>query len=219
MRHKIPFVPGEIYHLYNRGVDKRPIFMDIFDLERFFSGILLFNTTEPIGSIYEKSFEKPSKKKKEPLVELIAYCLNQNHYHLLVKEREEGGISEFMKRLSGGYTGYFNNRYQRSGVLFQGGFKSRHINSNEYLLHVSAYVNLNNRAHQLGGRTPKLMRSSWDEYVGYVDLPQQHLCEGKDIILEQFASSEKYRLFAEDALQDIIRRKKEDKELTNLLLE
>ena len=67
------------------------------------------------------------------LVQIICYCLNPNHYHLLLKEIKDGGISEFMKRVGGGYTWYFNNKHKRSGTLFQGRFKSVHIKSNEQL--------------------------------------------------------------------------------------
>ena len=77
----------------------------------------------------------------------------------------EESVSLFMKRLGGGYTWYFNNRHKRNGSLFQGSFKSILADKNEYLLHLSAYVNLNNRIHQRGGLTATLVRSSWDEYL------------------------------------------------------
>ena len=167
---KIPFVTGEHYHIYNRGVDKRDIFGDQEDLDRFFKSINEFNTLDPIGSIYESSFGG-STAKYSKLVELICYCLNPNHYHFILQQVTDGGISEFMKRL-GGYTWYFNNKYKRSGSLFQGRFKSVHIDSNEQLLHTSVYVNLNDKVHSRGGSTAigvttaELVRSSWQEYIG-----------------------------------------------------
>lgn len=120
-----------------------------------------------------------------------------------------------MKRLGGGYTWYFNNRYQRSGYLFQGIFKAKHINSNNYLLRLSAYVNLNDRVHKLGGATAKLSKSSRDEYMN------KHLnnfCE-KKIILDQFKNEREYKEFAESSLVDILESKRRDTELNNLLFE
>jgi|SRR3989344_4294675 len=200
---KVPFVEGEYYHIYNRGVDKRSIFEDRKDLKRFFQSIKEFNTIEPIGSIFENTFNKEESSKK--LVEIICYCLNPNHFHLILGQFVENGISEFMKRL-GGYTWYFNNRYKRNGALFQGVFKSSHINSNEYLLHASAYVNLNNR---LKGKPPVLSKSSWDEYLGREN---DCICN-PDIILGQFNTLKEYQEFALSSLQDIIRRKEMEKEL------
>src|SRR3989344_8639651 len=165
---KVPFVNGEFYHVYNRGVDKRDIFSDQYDLDRFFQSMNEFNVVEPIGSIYENSFIRNSLGGLTPklkLVNVIAFCLNQNHYHFLLEQVIDKGIEKFMHKLSTGYTCYFNERNKRSGSLFQGTYKSKHIDSNEYLLYLSAYVNLNDQIHQLGGLTPKLMKSSWGEYT------------------------------------------------------
>ena len=119
---KTPLVEGEYYHIYNRGVDKRTIFENKKDLFRFFQSIEEFNHLEPIGSIFLNSFNKKRKISKK-LVEIVCYCLNPNHFHFVLKPLVENGISEFMKRLNGGYTSYFNNRHKRNGVLFQGLFK------------------------------------------------------------------------------------------------
>lgn len=208
---------GEFYHIYNRGVDHRSIFSDRADFERFLLSLQLFNTQDPIGSIYEASFlEKPqfgnrtSKSKK--LVDIVAYCLNPNHYHIILQQLIDHGISEFMKRVGGGYTKYFNAKQKRSGVLFQGKFKASLIDSNEYLLHVSAYVNLNNQAHKIKGD----YRSSWSEYRDRKF--NDPLCQ-KKIILNQFSSSKEYCAFAESSLQDILERKDRAEELKKLLIE
>ena len=210
------FGNGEFFHVYNRGVDKRVIFTDSYDIRRFFKSMVEFNTIDPIGSLYENSFLQlggPTPK----LVNIIAYCLNPNHFHFILEQLVDGGISEFMKRLGGGYTGYFNNKYDRSGSLFQGKFKNVHIDSNEYLLHVSAYVNLNDRVHQLGGRTPKLVASmsSWKEYM---DKEMRGICE-KEIILEQFKTSKEYEEYALASLDASIRKKVDLKDFEKFTLE
>lgn len=177
-----------------------------------------FNTVEPIGSLYESSFlgnEAKARRKSKRLVNLVAYCLNPNHYHFILEEFTENGISRFIHRLSGGYTWYFNQRHKRSGVLFQGKFKATHIDSNEYFLHLSAYVNLNFKIHTLGGSAAKLVRSSWNEYTTNHETV---LCK-KEIISDQFNSKNEYKKFALDALPDLIEKKKRDKEVADLFME
>lgn len=214
------FASGEFFHIYNRGVDKRIIFIDNYDIHRFFQSMVEFNTASPIGSLYENSFRElggETPKLEEKLVNIIAYCLNPNHFHFILEQLIDGGISEFMKRLGGGYTGYFNKKYKRSGSLFQGVFKDVHIDSNEYLLHVSVYVNLNDRVHKLGGETPKLVRSrsSWGEYM---DKKIKGICE-KEIILGQFRNVDEYNEFALSSLESIVKRKEELKDFDKFLLE
>lgn len=204
---KVNLAVGEIYHIFNRGVDKRIIFADQKDLDRFFLSMISFNSVEPIGSLYEQSFLKDEIK--QPLVNFVAYNLLPNHFHLILEQVSEGGISQFMKRLQGGYTWYFNNKYKRSGSLFQGAFKSIHIDSNEYLLHVSAYVNLNDKL--LGDRTAKLGKSSWEEYVNFSD--NFGICKKKDIILDQFKSMKEYKKFALNTIEDVKINKEKYKEL------
>lgn len=216
---KVPFVIGEYYHLYNRGIDKRNIFSNQKDLNRFFQSMVEFNTVDPIGSIYENSFNQlgGETSKLEQLVEFVTYCLNPNHYHFIIKQVQDRGIEKFMQRLGTGYTMYFNEKEKRSGSLFQGVFKSIHIDTNEYLLHVSAYVNLNDRVHQLEGRTPKLVESmsSWGEYM---DKKIKGICE-KEIILSQFKNVDEYKEFALSSLESIIKRKQELKGIEDFLLE
>ena len=214
---KTPFVNGEIYHVFNRGVDKRNIFINKYDLERFFQSMSQFNRIEPIGSIYENRFVKQKYQLGCPttkLVNFICYCINLNHFHFMLEQVSDNGISEFMKRM-GGYTRYFNEKHQRTGFLFQGKFKSIHIDSNEYLLHLSAYVNLNNRVHKIKNENPLFKnRSSWEEYI---NINNNNFCK-KDLILGQFKNKKEYKKFAEDSLQDILDKKNEE-EIKDLLLE
>lgn len=214
-RRKIEFVNGEYYHIFNRGTDKRPIFLELAELERFFQGMKEFNSIVPIGSIYENFFRKRKNQrlgnpvsKLAKLVNFICYCLNPNHYHFILEQLVDRGIEKFMQRLGVGYTKYFNQKYQRTGVLFQGPFQVAPITSNEYLLHLSVYVNLNNKIHKLGNGVSK---SSWEEYVGS---GKDNFCK-KDIILSQFKNRLDYKKFAENLLKII----KERKDLEKFLLE
>ncbi|MEK9175042.1 MAG: transposase [Patescibacteria group bacterium] len=210
---KIKFANGEFYHIYNRGVDKRQIFCVPEDLNRFLESMTAFNSITPVGSLHSYSFQDYQLSgRTAKLVNIVCYCLNPNHYHIVLEQLTDGGVSEFIKRLAGGYTFHFNTKYKRSGVLFQGKFKASHIDSNEYLLHVSSYVNLNNRVHRLSGRTAK---SSWEEYMGTA---KSLICK-KDIILSQFKTKKEYKDFAESSLVDILERKQQSRDISDLLLE
>jgi putative transposase len=218
---KSPLRNGEFYHVYNRGVDKRTIFEDVSDGQRFLRSMIAFNNEYPIGSLlrldrlsHQNSNTNGSgltatvatTEEEKPLVNIIAYCLNSNHVHLLLEQVSDGGVSEFMKRLSGGYTWYFNNKYARSGSLFQGSFKSICVRSNEYLLHVSAYINLNDRVHSCSGLTATGW-SSWNEYTMNPDDKQEDVICKKHDILGQFRNRSAYRKFAEQTLQGIRERR------------
>lgn len=212
---KIKFINNNYYHIFNRGVDKRKIFLDAEDLKRFFQTMEEFNTLEPIGSIYENHFRKDQlggstssrKALQKKLVNFICYCLNPNHYHFILEQAIDNGIEKFMHRLGTGYTMFFNSKYDRSGSLFQGRYKAVYINSDEYFLHLIVYINLNDRAHGLGGSASK---SSWEEYINN----QNGFCK-KDVVLRQFKNSAEYKKFAEDSLKYI----KEQKEMKVFLLE
>lgn len=182
---------------------------DTHDADRLLQSLIEFNCKETTGGLYELSFSKERTKPKEQLVDLACYCLNPNHFHLIIKEIKEGGISKFMHRFIGGYSKYFNNKYKRKGTLFQGPFKAKHINDNTYLLHSSAYVNLNYKVHQLTDTT--LVRSSWDEYIE----KGGNVCKKKDI-LEQFQSKEEYRKFAEESFILMLEKRPDYKKLSEL---
>jgi putative transposase len=142
---KINLINGEYYHIYNRGVEKRNIFLDEADYFRLVLGMREFNDINPpckLCRVQEKRGIK-SEQDREPIVKFICYSLMPNHYHFLVQQVEDGGISKFMQKLGTGYTMYFNKRYKRNGVLFQGTFKIKHVPDDEYLLHLSRYIHLN----------------------------------------------------------------------------
>ena len=214
MANREKIVIGEYYHVYNRGVDKRLIIKDNEDVERFIQSLEFFNSKEPIRSLREIiSNNGKNIKPNEALVKIICYDLNTNHFHLLLKEINDGGISEFMKRIGGGYTWYFNNKNKRSGSLFQGTFKSVHIKSNEQLLHTSVYINLNWKVHKISGLTAGVEKSSWDEYMGKTNT---RICS-KEIILDQFKSDRDYKNFAESSLREILKTKEDKRSLEMII--
>ena len=149
MLRKDPFVTGDYYHIYNRGIDKRIIFKLKRDYERFIMLLYLANSDESfrLDDILNKSHKTFNEvlvlDKSAPLVSVGAWCLMTNHFHLLVKQEVDGGITKFMKKLGTGYSMFFNIKYQRRGALFGGLFKSKHILEDLYLKHLFGYIHLN----------------------------------------------------------------------------
>ncbi|KKP79872.1 MAG: hypothetical protein A2271_01300 [Candidatus Moranbacteria bacterium RIFOXYA12_FULL_35_19] len=216
---KVPFEKGEFYHIYNRGTDKRIIFNDKYDLQRFFQSVSEFNNEKPIGSIFENSFRKKEGKalghRMSKLVNFVCYSISPNHYHFILEQLTDNGIEKFLQKLGNGYTKYFNHKYKRSGVLFQGKFKSIHINNNEYLLHLSVYINLNNLIHKTGLGHP-MSKSSWEEYKKNCEV---NLCQNKNVILGQFKNKKEYELFAMKFVKGIIEKREMIKELESCIIE
>lgn len=158
----INFAPKEFYHLYNRGTEKRDIFLSPNDYERFAALLYICNQLSPaILRIQGKTLSELIKiKQEENLVEIVTYCLMPNHIHLLVRASQENGISKFMQKLMTGYTMYFNKKYERAGALFQGKFKATHVSEDRYLNYLISYIHLN---------PIKLIEPEWKE-IGISDL-------------------------------------------------
>ena len=135
---KIKLITGECYHVYNRGVEKRSVFLDNFDHRRFLISLEELNQEGPllnfrrlIGARLQSSNDEKNK-----LVDIICYCLMPNHFHLIMKQLIDKGIPKFMHKIGTSYTNYFNKKYSRSGVLFQGAYKIKYIDGDAYLLHL-----------------------------------------------------------------------------------
>lgn len=214
-KRKTIFTTGEYYHIYNGGVDGREIFHDARDIDRFFRSLTAFNDRQPVGGLRTVDFKAKKREildtSPEVLVDIVAYCLNRNHFHLILRQKCDGGVSEFMKRLSGGYAWYFNNKYHRKGVLFEGPFQSAHIDSEKQLLFMSIFVNLNFRVHKYRDKNLEHILSSWDEYSELSD-PRKNICS-KESILGKVRNQKAYVDFAEKSLIGIC----EGKKLSSLL--
>lgn len=144
----------EIFHTLNRGVDKRSIFLDDIDRFRFIHDLYEFNDQDrtEARNIFHKSHKsgfsdiasrKVDKKKRRLLVDIHCFCLMGNHYHLLLSPRVKDGVSRFMKKLNIGYAKYFNQKYKRTGALFEGRYKSVRITDESHFIHIPYYIHLN----------------------------------------------------------------------------
>jgi putative transposase len=147
MQRYTPFAEGEHYHIFNRGVEKRKIFLTERDCDRFIALLYIMNQSgnfefrnflrsKKLGEIYQE-------KRAKPLVSILAYTLMPNHFHLLLHENQEGGITKFMSRLLTAYSMYFNIKNKRSGPLFVRPFRSEHIANERHYMHIFSYIHLN----------------------------------------------------------------------------
>jgi putative transposase len=147
---KQSFVPGEFYHLHNSGTEKRILFLDEQDYNHFLFLMYICNTIKSIelrnvGELFERG---------ETIIDIGAFCLMPNHFHILVREKIGGGISKYMLKLMTSYSMYFNKKYKRTGKLYEGVFKSIHSNNDNYLKYLYSYIHLN---------PAKLIDKNWKE--------------------------------------------------------
>lgn len=137
---------GGFYHIYNRGVEKREIFKGRRDYLRFLEALDYYRKSPlPMKlSDFRRGIVGIKKIDKQiELVKIYCYCLMPNHFHLLVQQLTDKGLSVFLSKLSDSYTRYFNTKHERIGPLFQGTFKAKLVDNEEYLLHLSKYIHKN----------------------------------------------------------------------------
>lgn len=213
---------NEVYHVLNRGVAKQPIFQNKYDYTRITDLINYYRFDKPSlrfsHFIRLKSFEKELfwenlQKKSKPLVEIIAFCLMPNHFHLLLKQLTEKGISLFMANFQNSYVRYFNTKYQRVGPLFQAIFKAVRIEDNNQFLHVNRYIHLNPSSSYLV-EIKNLLNYPWSSFNHYLGTNRYPFVSDK-LIMDQFKNPEEYKKFVFD--QADYQRKLQD--IKHLLLE
>ena len=186
MQRKINFSVGEFYHIYNRGTEKRDIFIDDLDRERFLKLLYVSNGITPfVFRDFPIGLSYVDFDRGKPLVAIGAYCLMPNHFHILVREVNEGGISKFTKKLGTGYSMYFNKKYSRTGSLFEGPFKAVHVNNDEYLKYLFSYIHLNpvknlysdwketNILSEVEKKKKYLDSYKYSSYLDYIGIPRK----------------------------------------------
>jgi len=133
-----------IYHIFNRGVEKRDVFVDDADRYRFVNGLYLFNDAKPMENTRLNAEARlVGDDERDKFVDILAFVLMPNHFHLLVRPLVKNGLTEFMRKMGTGYTNYFNIRYERVGPLFQGKFKSVLIENENQLSYIPFYIHFN----------------------------------------------------------------------------
>ncbi|MBI4185710.1 transposase [Candidatus Berkelbacteria bacterium] len=192
------FVTDGFYHVYNRGVAKQPLFVNDSDRDHLLKTLSFYLESEPPKRLSivsdELLLETLSQLVTSPLVEILAYCLMPNHFHLLVKQRSDGGVSTFLRRAQNSYTRYYNTKYYRVGTMFQGRFHAVEVTTDAQLLHVSRYIHLNPVVARL---SKKASDYNWSSYPQYVQGQGNRLCN-PSMILAMAHSPENYDQFVTD---------------------
>ncbi len=183
------------YHVFNRGVEKRIIFTTDLDYQRFLKILYYYQFSGPKPSFSMlKHFSKQGFSKNPKIVEIISYCLMPNHFHLLIKQLKDGGIQEFIRKVSNSYTKYFNTKHKRIGPLFQGNFKAKAIETDEQLLHISRYIHLNPFVAGLIDKLEKYPYCSYQEFIA----PGKTKLTTPKTILDFFKNPKDYQSFVND---------------------
>jgi putative transposase len=187
------------FHVYNRGVDKRDIFMDKSDYYRFLHDLYEFNDTAPANPHHARygGGSTSTNKKRDMLVDIVCYCLMPNHYHLLVGTRDKKILARFMQKIGTGYTMYFNEKYERSGSLFQGRYKSIIIEGDVYIKQLSKYIHRNPlNSERLQVKSLEAYKySSYLDSVGIKNMPS---LLKNEILMGQFRGHCDYKKFVNE---------------------
>lgn len=163
MTRLVPFASGEYFHVFNRGTNKMEIFLDEKDYIRFQKLLYISNSRETVkfSDLDPKSpYRVWTLERGETLVDIGAYTLMPNHFHILIRSKNEKDTALFLQRVLLSYSKYFNKKYNRSGTLFQGKSKSEHLSEDVYLKYLYTYIHLN---------IIKLIQNDWKE-VGIKDI-------------------------------------------------
>jgi len=212
------FVEDQIYHIFNRGVEKRKIFMDEKDRFRFVHDLYEFNDENRVYNSlyllkrnpkYIKVQPQYIKKERTLLVDILAFVLMPNHFHLILKQKIDNGITKFLQKIGTGYTMYFNKKYERVGSLFQGRFKAVMVLKRAHFIHLPFYLHFNplELAPDYRGSTSidkmnfleKYRWSSFPDYIGIKNFPS---ITSRDNLLEFFGDTKGYRKEALKCLEE-----------------
>ena len=219
---KEPFTIGDFIHVYNRGNRKMPIVHDDNDKWRFLKILCYFNDEFSPQNIFRElsyliesggcqRFEWPQNwPKQKPLVKILAYHLSPNHFHLLLKEIAEGGVSRFMKKFSNGFTNYSNTKYNEVGSVFQGSYKARTINNVKHLQYIDAYIQVFNAFELRPGGIETALKEFNEAFDFALEYPFCSIGESfgrrrvnildRDIFKEVFSDLDMYKKFVYEAL-------------------
>lgn len=221
MARNVEIFVDEFYHIFNHGNGDRLIFLDDSDKKRFIALLYLANCNEPINFEDIEKGQEFDFDRGETLVSLGAYCLMDNHYHLLVKEKIDGGISKFMQKFSTAYTMYYNKKHFKRGSLFEGRFRVKHLDGDAYLKYIFAYIHLN---------PVKMIQSKWKEigltnrddvvaflnkyrFSSYLDYVSEERLENKILDPSQFPEYFKNKEEFVEEMDDWLNFHKEESEL------
>lgn len=201
----LPLVTGEIYHVFNRGIDHRPTFTSKSEYQRAMSTLQFYqrNSSQMKLSHFltlardKRQIILEKATQLEKLLEFLSFNLMPNHFHLLVRQKKDAGTSKFMSDFQNSFTRFSNTIHERVGPLFVNRFKAVRIETTEQLLHVSRYIHLNPYSSFVVKNLNELENYPWSSLPEYLDQSDQNICE-KETIFSFFKNRADYRKFVFD---------------------
>lgn len=192
-----PFVNQSYYHIFNRGINRQPIFSNDRDYQRFLATLNYYQFSGPKSRFStHQRFRLKDFSNNPKIIEIIAFCLMPNHFHLLLRQLKDNGIVEFISKVLNSYTKYYNAKHRRSGSLLEGEFKAVLIETDEQLIHVSRYIHLNPYVSDLTHDLESFPYSSYQYYLGLDN--GNSLIPSTQPILEFFNNPKDYQKFIKD---------------------
>ena len=203
-KRRVVFADGEFYHIFNRTTADENVFVDRRNVERALDLFLFYKYSQKLRYSFYKRLSKEEKKqyfddflKKSSIVDIYAYCLMPNHFHLLLKQNEENGIKKFLSNIQNSFAKYFNTKKERHGSLFQNSFKANHIEKEEEFLHISRYIHLNPTTSFIMD-FEDLKKSDLTSFVYYFNQDKENYLIDTELILKILGTRKKYSKFVEN---------------------
>jgi len=217
MKNKRNFATNELYHIFDRGVDKRNIFIDKSDQIRFIHDLYEFNDKKPAFQYVRRDSDvgRPTSNiERDKLVKIHAFALMPNHHHLIVEQLKDDGTILFMKKLHGGYARGFNEKHKRSGYLFQGRYRDVHIQDDRQLMHLVCYIHANPLSlwkenwkekkltkQEIVEAVQFLEKYRWSSFLDYTGMENFPSVIDNKFLTDFFGGPEKYKKFFIDWLE------------------
>jgi len=218
---KIPLITNEIYHIFNRGIDGRITFSSQKEFIRAYQVMKYYRFSSPPVNFSKFIYTGAEGIKKyneaswgENLVSIMCYCLMPNHFHFLLRQETDGGISKFLSQFLNSYTRYFNTKNERVGPLFLEDFKNVLVESEEQFLHLSRYIHLNPFSSSVVSSLENLYTYEWSSLSEYIGGSEDYICD-KEMIMNYFKTKESYKKFVSDRAD----YQRELKQIENLLID
>lgn len=201
---KITFTNNYYYHVFNRGIDRRDVFTDKREFLRAQEALKYYRFSSlkiKLSRFLKLTQEDRSKylseiEGKNKLVEIITYCLMPNHFHFLLKQLEDRGISKFLANFTNSYSKYFNTKHERTGPLFQGLFKAVFVETEEQMIHLSRYIHLNPSTSSII-EIDHLANYPWSSFQEYIGQSEDGICRTSEV-LDLFKRENSYKDFVFD---------------------
>lgn len=204
---KTIFANDQIYHIYNRSIERKSIFTTKWEYQRSLDTLNYYHFSNlPFRFSYLQKLNKDIREKilfeinegKDKLLEIIAFCLMPNHFHFMVKQIQNNGIIKFVSKFSNSYTKYFNTKHKRKGPLFEGIFQANLVETEEQLVHLSRYIHLNPTSSYIIPQKD-LLDYEWSSLPEYLNLKNKTICN-KELVLNLFSSVADYKKFVLDQI-------------------